>query len=439
MKLNNKILLGNLILSVVIFLLTAIGMYFLVIDTVYDELDNHLLQHKMDIIEQVQGEPESLKEIQKLGGLGSYEWVDISIYEGRAKESTNYYSTLDTTRSADDETLETYRRLASVITVDGNEYSIEIYEEVAAWQNISRTILLSVLAGLLIWILMLYMVNQIVFEKILTPFYKTVDTLESILNPTDFNEQFPESTTFEINVLNEALNTMMGQIRTSFEDQKKFIQNASHELLTPLSIIRQKAEKILSNSDQLDRQTVETANEIQQTAVRLSRLSNALLNISRVENKQFVLNEQVDIRAVTTEALDELQDFFSLKNISLEKEFCAELLVLGNKELIHSAIYNILQNAVKFSPEKSKITITITTGAGQNKIVVADEGPGIPEELKKSLFDRFKKGNRHINELGQDNGNGLGLSLVKSICKLHGFSYKAENKNGAGAEVTLIF
>jgi signal transduction histidine kinase len=439
MKLNNKILLCNLILSVGIFLLTAIGMYYLVNDTVYDELDNHLLQHKTDIVNQVTADPASLNQIQRLGGLGSYEWVEISRYEGLIEAKVNNFATLDTMRSASEMTPKAYRQLTTTLSANDTTYTLKIYEEVAAWQNISMTILLSVLAGLLIWILLLYLVNQMVFSRILTPFYDTIDTLETILYPTDFDERFPHSNTYEIDVLNRALNTMMNQIRSSFEDQKKFIQNASHELLTPLSIIRQKAEKILSKSDQLDRQTVETANEIQQTAVRLSRLSNALLLITRVENKQYELDEQVVITDVTNDVLVELQDFITLKNITLVKDFSKEISVNGNKELIHSAIYNVLQNAVKFSPPKSTIKIATHGNGRQNEFTVADQGPGIPEELKNSLFDRFKKGNGHMNELGQNNGTGLGLSLVKSICKLHGFGYHAINTNGSGAEITLHF
>jgi len=439
MKLNNKILLSNLILSVGIFVLTSIGMYYLVNDTVYDELDNHLLQHKIDILNQVQGSPSSLKEIRELGGLGSYEWVEIMPYDGSVKVNTNNFATVDTVRNPNEVGPNHYRRLATTISVNDRYYTLKIYEEVAAWENISMTILLSVLAGLLIWILLLYLVNQLVFDQILTPFYDTVDKLETITDPTDFDERFPGSTTYEIEVLNSALNTMMNQVRSSFEEQKKFIQNASHELLTPLSIIRQKAEKILSRSDQLDRRTVESANEIQQTAIRLSRLSNALLLISRIENKQYELDEQVNIQAITDEVLGELEDFISLKNLTIDKEFSREIIVQGNRELIHSAVYNIVQNAVKFSPEGTSITIAINRGPEYNEFTVIDRGPGIPEALKGSLFDRFKKGNGRSNKLGKNNGTGLGLSLVKSICTLHGFDYQAQNKEGAGAEITLRF
>src|SRR6056297_231906 len=439
MKLNNKILLLNLILSAAVLVITGVGMYYLVFNTVYDELDNHLLQHKTDIMEQVQAEPSSIEDIRNLGGLGSYEWVEIEEIDSSVAPVGSNYATIDTTRNEYDLAPEAYRRLSTQMTVANTTYSLKIYEEVAAWENISMTILLSVLAGLLIWILLLYLINQIAFERTLKPFYDTVDKLETISKPSDFDEKFPESTTYEISVLNQALNTMMFQISSTFEEQKKFIQNASHELLTPLSIIRQKSEKILSQADELDETILKSAHDIHQTAVRLTRLSNSLLLISRVENKQYDIEGEVRINDVVGDVLDELQDFISMKNINVSFKEDADADVRGNRELIHSAIYNIVQNAVKFSPNDSVLQIRIGGGSGRYELQVADEGPGIPNDLKISMLDRFKKSNGYGNRLGSNSGNGLGLSIVKSICSLHGFDYLVESTNGSGTKVTLRF
>lgn len=439
MKLNNKILISNLALSAVVFLVSGIGMYYLVISTVYDELDNHLLQHKMDILEQVQANPASIDAIRELGGLGSYEWVDIEQIEGSAGSSGNNYATIDTTRYESQDRPEAYRQLSTQISVGGSTYSLKIHEEIAAWENISMTILLSVLAGLLIWILLLYLLNQVAFERYLKPFYDTVDTLETISKPSDFNHTFPESSTHEIDVLNRALNTMMQQISSTFEEQKKFIQNASHELLTPLSIIRQKAEKILTHSEKLDAETIRSASDIHQTAVRLSRLSNSLLLITRVENRQYNLDDDVYINEVVSAVLDELEDFINMKNIHVSIRVSSEIIVAGNKDLIHSAVYNITQNAVKFTPENSEIKIEINGEPDLKELKVIDEGPGIPEELRETISGRFKKSSGQANKLGQNNGVGLGLSIVKSICKLHGFHFNVSNRNGSGTEVSLRF
>ncbi|MDZ7657684.1 HAMP domain-containing sensor histidine kinase [Fodinibius sp.] len=374
-----------------------------------------------------------------MGILGSYEWIDIQKYDGAVAPNENNFTTIDTLRNPNKEVEEkSYRRLTTAINVNDTYYTVRLYEEVASWEHISRTILLSVLAGLLIWILLLYILNQFVLDKVLAPFYKTVSTLEHISNPSDLNETFPDTSTYEINVLNRALNTMMQHIRSSFEDQKQFIQNASHELLTPLSIIRQKAEKILSNADALDKQTIKAAGQIQDTSVRLSRLSNALLLISRVENRQYSLDEVVEITDIAENVIQELSDFIEMKDLILQKEFDCSINVQGNSELIQSAIYNIVQNAIKYTPSGSSITLKISCEDEQRSFSVLDEGPGIPENLINSVFDRFQKTENHTDGFDNDSP-GLGLSIVQSICRLHGFRCSAQNRSDKGAEVSIQF
>ncbi|NBC03376.1 MAG: hypothetical protein GVY20_06690 [Bacteroidetes bacterium] len=441
MKLNNKILLSNILLSVVVFLVTSIGMYYLIKQTIFEELDNHLLQHKYDINNQLDENPASMELLQRLGNIISNEWIEIEPYDGSFKQNINQFSTIDTTRvGVENSTVEAYRRLITTVSMEDQIYKLTLFEEVAAWNRINSTILFTILAALLIWILLLYVMNQAVINRILLPFYDTVDTLETIKNPIHFNDEFPHSSTYEIDVLNRALNSMMTELKRSFEDQKTFIQNASHELLTPLSIIRQKAEKILEQSHIVDSDIAASAADIQQTSVRLSRLSNALLSISRIENKQYPLTDEVEIKRIILDVLEELDDFIHLKNIEIEQTFEENPVITGNRELIRSAIFNIFQNAVKFTPKDGLITININKNEGDESFIsVQDNGPGIPDSMIKTVFDRFKKGKQEIFSTSQTNGNGLGLSIVKSICDLHGFLYRAENVKNGGAKITIIF
>lgn len=438
MKLNNKILISNVLLSFFMLIVTGFGMYYVVNSTIYDELDFHLMQHKTDIQKQLSEQPESLDEIQRLGGLGSYEWVEISPFPNNTSSIKNTFTTIDTVRYAEVSQLpEAYRKLTTTLTVNNEPFVLEIYEEVAAWEKISMTILLSVLAALFIWVILLYVVNQYVFGRILSPFYSTVDRLEQISSPTQVGEPFPEANTYEIKVLNGALNNMLGQIKSSFEDQKKFIQNASHELLTPLSIIRQKAEKILSDPENLERKDIERVHEIQQTAVRLTRLSNALLLISRVENKQFSLDDDIHISGIVEKALNELRDFIDLKKLTIHFDKREEIGLSGNRELVHSAVYNIIQNAIKFSPDGGTILIFMGRDPSNASVLsVRDEGPGIPDHLIDEVFNRFKKGHK-MNDSG--NSPGLGLSIVQSVCELHGFRCTASNNEGKGVTFSIHF
>lgn len=439
MKLNNKILISNSLLSLFMLVITGLGTYYVVNTTIYDELDFHLLQHKTDIQQQLIENPKSLDEIKKLGGLGSYEWVEISDFDQSITLHTNNFSTIDTVRYGNiSELKESYRKLSTTLSLGENHYLLEIFEEVAAWEKISMTVMLSVLAALFIWVILLYVVNQYAFGRILAPFYDTVDRLEQISSPNELGNPFPEPNTYEIRVLNNALNTMLTQIKSSFDDQRKFIQNASHELLTPLSIIRQKAEKMISDSEDLDHSSLERLYEIQQTAVRLTRLSNALLLISRVENKQFEMADEIEITQIVEQVLKELTDFIEIKKLTIKTDLSRQAVLKGNNELIHSAIYNIVQNAIKFSPDGGKIRIRVSDNdSGHTVLSVEDEGPGIPEDLIDQVFDRFRKEGK-LSRHGSSSP-GLGLSIVKSICELHGYGYKAENNPDKGVTFSLFF
>lgn len=439
MKLNNKILISNSLLSLFMLVVTGFGTYYVVNTTIFDELDFHLLQHKFDIQQQLQQDPGSLEEIRRLGGLGSYEWVEIHDYDESISLNSNHFSTIDSVRYSEVSDLaESYRKLTTTLSVKGDHYLLEIYEEVAAWDKISMTVMLSILAALFIWVILLYVVNQYVFGRILAPFYDTVDKLEQISSPTQVGKPFPEPDTYEIRVLNNALNTMLTQIKSSFDDQRKFIQNASHELLTPLSIIRQKAEKMISDSEDVNHKSIERLHEIQQTAVRLTRLSNALLLISRVENRQFEMDDEIEVTEVTEKVLKELWDFIEIKELKIVKNLTQTFEFNGNKELIHSAIYNIIQNAIKFSPKGGKIHISVTKNESDRTVFsVSDEGPGIPEKMIGQVFDRFKKGDKRSGH--SSSSPGLGLSIVKSICELHGCEYKAENNPDRGVTFSLLF
>jgi signal transduction histidine kinase len=162
--------------------------------------------------------------------------------------------------------------------------------------------------------------------------------------------------------------------------------------------------------------------------------------ISRIENKQFPLTDRIDIPELVNEVLTELDDFIRLKNISINENFESGEIITGNRELIHSAIYNVVQNAIKFSPNDREVLVSFKKNEGERlQFSVQDHGAGIPNELIDSVFDRFKKGKVQENSDVIGKGNGLGLSIVKSICDLHGFDCNARNSENNGAIITIYF
>ncbi|MDZ7805852.1 MAG: HAMP domain-containing sensor histidine kinase [Gracilimonas sp.] len=150
------------------------------------------------------------------------------------------------------------------------------------------------------------------------------------------------------------------------------------------------------------------------------------------------MNDEIELTEIIEQVLKELEDFIEIKELKVDKDLSQTFELIGNKELIHSAVYNIIQNAIKFSPDGGKIRISITqNNSGTTVFSVSDEGPGIPEDLIDQVFDRFKKGDKLSGH--NSSSPGLGLSIVKSICELHECGYRAENNPDKGVTFSLLF
>lgn len=432
MKLRSKISIANLIVNFFFLVIAGISLYLIVQAAVFSELDEHLENHKSDLIERFENNEISLQTIDEIGSIGTYEWIELQPVSGSVDLDEDEYSSVSKSRFRG-EPAERYRQLRSIILIDGREYILTVYEEIAGWESITGSILIGTLVLLLIWYGVTFFGNEIILRNTLKPFFSTVSKLRGIRSENDFNITFPTVGTDELNELNQALNTMLAELEASFSRQKQFIQNASHELLTPLSIIRHKTDELLNN-ESLDEESVLEISKIQQTIIRLKKLSNALLTISRVENKHYSTDGDINTQDILTEAISELQAFIENKNITLEITNNKLPVIRGNTELFHSLVYNILQNAVYHTPEQTTITIEAPETEDLLHLVISDSGPGISDEETEKVFERFERS----AENGGTGNHGLGLAIVQSICKLHEWNCFFEIGREKGAAFHLI-
>ncbi len=433
MKLHNKIVLNNLVISALFLLVAGFILMYVVKKTVLNDLDEHLVSQKQALLYRLAHEDVDLKTFRVFGVEGSQEWVEVVPWKG---DTTNvpgdiftnvYLSNIGQLMNPRE-----YRELKTVIRYNGTYHEFRYLEAIQQWQDIIKSIVFTTFGSLLVFMIALYAFNDRLFKRLLTPFYNTVKNLSTIHDSSGFKKTFPSSSIDEINELHKALNRMLSQLSAYFEEQKEFIQNASHELQTPLTIIYQKAESLLSNPG-LDEKTFHELIKIQESANRLSRLSKALLLISRIENRQFPLNDQTSIKSTVEEVVHELDDFTESLNIAVHAHLTLDKIVKGNKDLIHALFYNLIQNSVKFSPENSEISIYNSFKNGQYIITVKDSGVGISPENLPNIFKRFKKDIKHWND-----SPGLGLAIVKSICDLHGFDCTVNSKEGYGTDFNIF-
>lgn len=245
-----------------------------------------------------------------------------------------------------------------------------------------------------------------------------IETLEAF----DLNEPkkvvFEKSTYALFNELNENILELIDRIRSNYQADRQFTQNASHELQTPLAIIKGNVE-ILLNSARIKEQEAQSLGIILQNTNRLARLNHALVLLSKIENSRYSNLEEVDIATVIDEMLSNFHDLLRLQEIEVKRQYTNQLTVKMSATLAEILFANLFQNAICYNVEEGFIAIKID----EKTVTMANSG----EVLKvppETLFKRFQRQSDIEESLG------LGLSIVKRICDFHGIDVQYKHHSG---------
>lgn len=235
----------------------------------------------------------------------------------------------------------------------------------------------------------------------------------------------------EFDRLSTSLNAMLGRIEKLNEGLKQVSDNIAHDLKTPLTRIRNKATDALARSETTDdfRQSLDG---IISESDQLIRTFNALLMISRVEvGAQAAEMQTIDLSAVAADSAELYEPALEEAGLRLKMDIDSGVEILGNRELAGQALFNLLDNAVKYSVgEGGRISVSLKTEGNEAILKVADEGPGIPPDKYDEAVKRFVR----LDESRSKPGTGLGLSLVEAVTALHGGSLELSATKGEGQE-----
>ena len=223
------------------------------------------------------------------------------------------------------------------------------------------------------------------------------------------------------------------------EVRRDFVANISHELKTPVGALALLAETMEEAAD--DPEAVRRfASRMRQEASRLTYLVQDLITLSRIQAAEPVPDPNpVDLGAVVAEVLDRCRMKASARGIELAEscdEELEELEVLGDEDLLVTALRNLVENAVAYSPEKTRVVVSVTRdGINAAQISVADQGIGIPERDLERIFERFYRVDPARSRA--TGGTGLGLAIVKHVVAAHGGKVTVWSKEGVGSTFTL--
>lgn len=252
-------------------------------------------------------------------------------------------------------------------------------------------------------------------------------TLSKRLKTTNIND--------EINSLGEEINSLLERLEISFEKINQFSQDASHELKTPLTIIRGEIE-IALRKDRSSEEYKETLKSCLDEVLNIQQTVDDLLFLAKNENSDLILSEMVYIDEITTEAVNELLPIAKQKDIKLEVKIENNSQTVAHSKLLKVAIKNIIKNAITFSHEKSNVFIKNYLENGKIVISIEDKGIGIPKNEQKKIFEKFYRTDKSRNKVS--GGTGLGMAIVEKIVKIHNGKIELESSENIGTTVKIV-
>lgn len=245
----------------------------------------------------------------------------------------------------------------------------------------------------------------------------------------DYSQRVRTASRDEVGQLATSFNRMSAELEQVEKLRRELVANVSHELKTPISALRAHLENLLDGVEQPDRATIAV---MLQQSERLGRLVEQLLDLSRLESGDIPMElRAASIQPLLDDVRSELEGAMAERGVELRTEIPPDLpAVLGDRERIHQVLFNLLDNAVRFTPRDGLVTVSAHRVGQRCEVRVTDTGPGIPAEHLPLVFERFYRADPA--RARGDGGTGIGLAIVRSIVEAHGGRIHAESEVGRG-------
>lgn len=339
----------------------------------------------------------------------------------------------ETERLIEDETI-SFRVLSYSFDFNGQTYLLEIGKSLESMMHARKNIVRLTWELLTLIILVTLFADIYYTYRVLHPLDLIIRKLKGTSAPSLFNKVPIRTNTFDFSQLDHTLIDLMNRIDMLFRKEKDTTVNISHDLLTPVSVLRSRLENILLQEN-LDNETSAKIEESLRTLHRLKNLVNSHLLIARIENDQYLKDESFSVGDLLTEIINELSPIAEEAGIMLTYTSTGDLLTThANRSLIFSMFYNVVNNAVRNTRQGGLVTVSSSLEQNRFNVTIADTGVGMGEEQIKNLFSRFKS----KSNVDEDHV-GIGLAITKSIADFHNISIIVDSKINRGSTFSFIF
>lgn len=271
-----------------------------------------------------------------------------------------------------------------------------------------------------------------IFSSVITRPIITLTGVIRQMSKGDFAARVPEKGSGELKHLASAFNSMSERLQTLDQSRNEFVSNASHELKTPLATMKIMIESLIYQPDMSPELRTEFLGDVNAEINRLSAIVSDLLTLVQVDAHTMKLRrEKLSLAALVKETVHRLEPIAQMRAQTIGVQLLDSGDMYADKSKLRQVIYNLLDNAVKYTQEGGQIVLSVQRNGRDAVLTVSDDGPGIKAEYLPQIFDRFYRVDKARSR--DSGGTGLGLSIVRQIVTLHGGIIRVESEEGKGA------
>ncbi|OFX89399.1 MAG: hypothetical protein A2W99_13740 [Bacteroidetes bacterium GWF2_33_16] len=434
LKFKSKLALFNALSKIIIVTALLFIVPWIVGEITIRDTDDLLIRKLDQVIELVDslGIDEYINMDAEIKAFGSYNILKEEFIAIEQLDKDTSIDVIEYSQRIIDNELVEYRVLSYSIVKNGNSYLIEIGRSITTINRFEQNLKRFAFLFLLLIILITFIADVSFIQYLLNPFEQIVKKLKNTNHPSSFDYTTVNTKTHDFAYLDETIQGLMHKIEDAFNNEREYISNVSHELLTPISIIQSKLDNILSDKTIPDTDLLKIMDS-KHTLGRLTKMVRTLLMMSRIENEEYLLTEKVNLNTIVNNVAEEIEDKIEAKELELKISLNNSIQAInGNENLLFILIYNLINNAIRYT-QKGYIKIETALVNQRVVLIVSDTGIGILPENLPHIFSRFR------NFSNQKDSFGLGLALAKKICDYHKIEIEVTSKIDQGTAFTLTF
>nr|WP_315210777.1 HAMP domain-containing sensor histidine kinase [uncultured Flavobacterium sp.] len=413
-KMNKKLLqktLNYYFIYAVVILITVAPVFYVISNILYEDDANEDLYAIKRQFDTFTKDDLTINEITLWNKFNKD--VTLQKFNGIIKDSVFDHSYYDSLNKEN----EPYRVLNSPVKIEGKLYTFSAKINMVEKENLIGSTVVLFISILVLLILGFLLITKYISSKLWKPFYVALEKLEQFEIDKATSVNLIENSTEEFDRLNNVIEKLIHKNSSIYNSQREFIENAAHELQTPIAIFKGKIENILQRKD-LNKEQFQIIDDLNNTTSRLVKLNKNLLVLSKIESDSYHEKQQVNVSEIINNQISFFSEQAKSKDIEINIDTHQEVVVTANSFLVEILINNLFINTINHNINGGQINVTITSKG----ILFSNTGVLFPLKTEK-MFERFSKSN------SSSKGNGLGLSIIKKIVDSNNWSIEYSFKD----------